>query len=151
MQNFKINDTLSITCEWKKTRTAFKHEAVLLQNGREIDRVKICYINRTWERYDFESVMQKLLDRTNLLTPEEKKAFIDNPENDRASGHLKTIASIAIMGEIFHGGDQKGSNDWKARMLKAGIGDGLIMPDDWDTLSEDEKEARLNGAINQLQ
>jgi hypothetical protein len=36
-------------------------------------------------------------------------------------------------------------------MLKAGLdGSGLIMPKDWDSLSEDEKEARLNGAISQL-
>jgi len=42
-------------------------------------------------------------------------------------------------------------NNWKARMLKAGLSNqGLIIPEDWDTLSEDDKEARLNKVITQL-
>jgi len=49
------------------------------------------------------------------------------------------------------GKTQKESNDWKARMLKAGLENkGLIMPEDWDTLSENDKEARLNAVINCL-
>jgi hypothetical protein len=36
-------------------------------------------------------------------------------------------------------------------MLKAGLeGRGLIMPDDWDDLSEDEKNRRLDGVIATL-
>ncbi|HJZ24632.1 MAG TPA: hypothetical protein VJ201_09360, partial [Candidatus Babeliales bacterium] len=63
---------------------------------------------------------------------------------------LKSIATIAMLGDVL-GKSQKESNDWKTRMLKAGLeGKGLIMPDDWDTLSEDTKEARLNGALSQL-
>lgn len=63
---------------------------------------------------------------------------------------FKTVVMIEKMGDIL-GTNQKEKNDWKARMLKAGLGNkGLIMPDDWDTLSEVEKEKRLNGAINVL-
>ena len=62
-------------------------------------------------------------------------------------GLLKSVAMIAKMGEFF-AETQKDKNDWKARMLKAGLQDrGLIMPDDWDELDESEKEKRLNGAI----
>jgi hypothetical protein len=33
-------------------------------------------------------------------------------------------------------------------MIKAGLGNkGLEMPEDWDSLSEDEKEKRLNNVI----
>jgi len=81
------------------------------------------------------------------LTKEEKKREEIAPETDNS---LKTIAMVAKMGEIF-GTNQKEKNDWKARMLKAGLENkGLIMPDDWNTLSEDEKEKRLNRAIEQL-
>ena len=81
------------------------------------------------------------------LTKEEKKREEIAPETDNS---LKTIAMVAKMGEIF-GANQKEKNDWKARMLKAGLeSKGLIMPDDWNTLSEDEKEKRLNRAIEQL-
>jgi hypothetical protein len=44
---------------------------------------------------------------------------------------------------------QKETNDWKARMLKAGVPE-LSMPDDWEDLSEDEKESRLNKGIGVL-
>ena len=63
---------------------------------------------------------------------------------------LKTVAFVATLGNIF-GKTLKEKNDWKARMLGVGLENkGLIMPDDWDTLSEAEKERRLDGAINQL-
>lgn len=63
---------------------------------------------------------------------------------------LKTIAMVAKLGEVLTD-NQKASNDWKARMLKAGLENrGLIMPEDWAELSEDEKERRLNGAIAEL-
>ena len=35
----------------------------------------------------------------------------------------------------------------KKRMLKAGLGEGLDFPEDWNTLSEDEKEIRLNKVV----
>lgn len=71
------------------------------------------------------------------------------PEDDKLRD-LHTVAMIAQLGNIF-GSNQKESNDWKARMLKAGLENkGLIMPDDWDQLSEDEKATRLDGAIGAI-
>ena len=81
------------------------------------------------------------------LIKEEKKLEETAPEIDNS---LKTIAMVAKMGEIF-GTNQKEKNDWKVRMIKAGLENkGLIMPEDWNTLSENEKEKRLNRAIEQL-
>jgi hypothetical protein len=58
---------------------------------------------------------------------------------------------VAKMGEIF-GQTEKEKNDWKARMLKAGLGGkGLEMPDDWDTLTEKEKKRRLDMVIKMTQ
>lgn len=77
----------------------------------------------------------------------------DNEPEQRADGRdgLRTIGAVAALGAIFHQGDEKGANDWKARMLKAGLeGRGLIMPEDWDTLPEAEKTRRLDGAIGEL-
>lgn len=54
------------------------------------------------------------------------------------------------MGAVFCD-NQKDTNTWKARMIKAGLeGRGLIMPDDLDSLPEDEKQRRLDGAIAAL-
>lgn len=76
--------------------------------------------------------------------------WITVPRSRHADG-LRSVAMVAMMGDIFHAGDQKASNDWKARMLKAGLENkGLIMPDNWGELSEEEKQKRLDGAINSL-
>lgn len=75
----------------------------------------------------------------------------DEAKAEPAKKEFGLLTGIMKMGEIIHAGDQKGQNDWKARMLRAGLeGKGLIMPEDWDTLSEDEKEKRLNGVIIEL-
>lgn len=57
------NEVYTIICERKKTRNGFKHEATLLHNNTTLDSTKICYLNRTWERYEFESVINKILER----------------------------------------------------------------------------------------
>lgn len=66
-------------------------------------------------------------------------------EKENADSMMRSVGMVAAMGSIF-GNTQKESNDWKARMLKAGL-TGLQMPEDWDTLSEDEKEKRLDKVI----
>jgi len=70
-------------------------------------------------------------------------------ENKKKSDSImKSIGMVASLGDVFCD-NQKDKNDWKARMLKAGLENkGLTMPDDWDTLSENEKEKRLNGVID---
>jgi hypothetical protein len=53
------------------------------------------------------------------------------------------------MGEVL-AKDQTESNAWKKRMLAAGVS-GISFPDDWDTLSEDEKTKRLDAVIKVAQ
>ena len=154
MQTFKLNKNTKIVCEHKKTRTAFKHTAMLLVDGWKKDETKICYCNRTWESFEFESVINKLLDRNpELLSKTKRKNFIikaSGQELKRIKNELGTIATIATLGDVF-GKNQKQKNDWKARMLKAGLEHkGLIMPDDWNELSENEKEKRLNKVIEAM-
>jgi len=162
MQKFQIGKGLFILCEYKNTRNGFKHTAKLVRevsgtgedyhSEQVLDECKVCYLNRTWERYEFESVLSKMLDRIKELTPEAKKEVLERGAiDDPAMKTLGSVAMVAQFGDIFHGGDQKSSNDWKARMLKAGLGDsGLSMPEDWNKLTEDEKQRRLDGVINKL-
>src|SRR4030095_13736112 len=70
-------------------------------------------------------------------------------EQEETGAGFKSIAAIAMLGDIFTD-TRKQSNDWKARMIKAGVGAGIQMPDDWDTLNEDEKQRRLDGVIQIL-
>ncbi len=60
---------------------------------------------------------------------------------------MRIFKIIASLGDLFCE-NQKDKNDWKERMLKAGLGNkGLSMPNDWDELDEDTKEVRLNAVI----
>jgi hypothetical protein len=152
MKTFQINENTIVVCDWKKTRSAFKHEATLMRNGLEVDTTKICYSNRTWEAYEYQDVAHKIID--NNYTGEEATDYknrIDAIGNGEADRVFSGIAMIAQMGDIFHAGDPEASNDWKVRMLQAGLPENsIIMPEDWDTLPEDEKTRRLDGAIETI-
>ena len=157
MKIFKINDNLSVVCEWKKTKMAFKHEATLMENGLDVETVKVCYQNRTWESYEFQSVLYHLCEKTKHLTKEEKEVFTEKIKNEfkeenekEVSQKFGAIAMVAKMGDFF-GKTDKEKNDWKTRIIKAGLeSQGLIMPENWDKLSEGEKSSRLDGAIGAL-
>lgn len=154
MKTFKINNNLEIVCEHKKTRNGFKHEAKLLNNGHKIAMTKICYLNRTWESFEFESVINKLLDKTKILTDKQKTKFLQKCSGkamEEVNKEFGSISAIAKLGDLF-GQNQKEKNDWKARMIKAGLENkGLIMPDDWNNLLENDKTKRLDDVIEFLQ
>ena len=162
-KTFKINKHLSVECEVYETRYSWGHKAWLYRDGAEIGYKKITYYNRTWEAYEFESILRSLADSVSNyatsrgLTTKEyglfcKKIETQFKEEDEkeTKKEFGTIGAIMAMGDIF-GKDKKEANDWKARMLKAGLGDkGLILPEDWEELTEEEKETRLNGVMAQF-
>lgn len=73
MQIFTLSKDISIVCESLATRTAFKHEATLMINGHSFDKAKICYQNRTWEVFQFQSVLRKLISGSDRLTKAQKQ------------------------------------------------------------------------------
>jgi len=60
MRIFNLDEVYSVACNSESTRNGFRHIAVLHKNGYEIARAKCTYLNRTWECYEFESVLLKL-------------------------------------------------------------------------------------------
>lgn len=153
MKIFPITRSYKVVCDWQKTRNGFKHTADLLRNNSSVLSVKICYLNRTWESFEYQSVLEKLYKQSeDRLTTYEKAKFKKIiKQGDREDlQHMKNVAFAAKVGEIFCD-DQKSKNDWKMRMLKAGLeSKGLSFPDDWDSLTEDEKERRLNGSLESI-
>lgn len=154
MRTFQISKKISVDCKSEDTRSGFRHLATLYRDYVVIGKAKCTYINRTWERFTFESVLAKIAE-LDVLTDKDKKAFkIYLKRDDRVEDDLKplkTIAMVAAMGNIL-APNQKAKNDWKTRMLKAGLeSKGLIMPDDWDQLDEDTKQVRLDAVITHLQ
>ncbi len=159
MTEFIINDHLVIKCEAKNSRSlrySFYHKAILYRNNYEILDIKISYINRTWESYEFQSTLRRLLEKArkqNYLSKEEENIWGKSIEggwqreaSKRIDEELGFIGSVASLGD-FLADKQEDKNNFKQRMLKAG---GLEFPEDWDQLSENEKENRLNKVINNL-
>ena len=149
MKSFKINDRIEIECEQKKARDGFNHVAILLLDGNVADRARAHYINRTWESYEFQSVMEKLIDKTKALPKTEKEkaqAFIKNYKDE---DHFKGLRMVAALGDILCDTTAE-RNDWKTRMMKASLGEAVNFPDDWNGLPEEEKTRRLDGALDAL-
>ena len=151
MRTFRINEKIEIVCVSENTRSGFRHLATLLFNGVEQETEKCCYQNRTWERFEFQSVCKRLIEKSAVLSEEDKKFCNDFMDGDRTDwSAFKTVSMVAELGNLFCD-NQKDKNDWKARMLKAGFENkGLIMPDDWETLDEDTKTARLDTVIKMM-
>jgi len=149
---FKISDRITIIARYWDARDGFNHFATLYVDGVEKETTKIHYINRTWELYEFQSVMKQLVDKTTALSDTEKEYARKWLEGDRTDwSYFKAVGMIAQLGEAF-GKTEKEKNEWKARMLKAGLkSKGLEMPSDWGTLSEKEKKRRLDMVIQTLQ
>jgi hypothetical protein len=160
---FKLGNGVEVVAWYEKTRNAFRHLAVAYkwnpetQHWDEVYRTKIPYQNRTWESYEYQSVLEKAIDGINsneiVLNAEEKAKAMDlargkfeNEERERVNKQFGQVAAIAQLGEVF-GNTPKEKNDWKARMIKAGFGEGVQIPEDWDTLSEEEKGKRLDKVI----
>lgn len=61
MKIFNLNREYSIVCEWNKTRYGFRHVAHLMLRGREVAKAEVCYYNRTWEAYEYQSVCSKVI------------------------------------------------------------------------------------------
>jgi len=158
MKTFKIDEKHEIVCTCENTRYGFRHLASLYRTGSSgttflIEKTKECYYNRTWESFEYETVIDKLLHKAKIMPEEQIKMFLERCRKgnlEEVNKKFGFIAGVAKIGEILCD-TQKQKNDWKERMIKAGLGDkGLIMPDDWIILSEDEKEKRLNNVINEL-
>ena len=62
MKVFYINNNISIVCQSQSTRNGFKHIANLIINEVDVLETKICYINRTWESFEYESIIDKIKD-----------------------------------------------------------------------------------------
>ena len=150
MRIFKITPKIEVVCQSEKTRYGFRHLATLCIDGKEVEKDKACYYNRTWERFEFQSVLLHVVnkaEKNKIISSNEARICRKFAEGDHTDwSGFKTVSAVAKLGEVFCD-NKKDKNDWKARMIKAGLGEGIQMPEDWNELSEDEKETRLNKVI----
>lgn len=153
MKSFTLNNRMQIIAKSEKTRSGFRHRATLMVDGRSVDEATANYLNRTWESYEYESVINKLIDKSSHISPVMKQKMKDKlagKSHQETQSQFKTIGMVAGLGDIF-GKTPKEKVDWKARMIKAGLGNqGLQMPSDWETLGVKEQNTRLNKVIGMM-
>lgn len=146
-KTFNINDRISIECSTQDTNYGFRHVASALVAGYAVTTAKCCYYNRTWEAWEYQSVIKKIAESKDLA-PEDREAILSYAKNDHTdNSNLNMIAGVMAIGDILSD-DKKQANDWKTRMLQAGLN--LEVPEDWDQLPEDVKAGRLDAVINEL-
>lgn len=149
MQTFKFGKGFLITCSFHKTRMAFKHEAEIHSpQGDVLYQTKCCYQNRTWESYEYQSVIRKALFNyfDKKIATRYMKA-IDAKALGKAKKRFDPVKAICALGEIMcDSTDEKAK--WKKRMV--GTIEGISFPEGFDALPAEEQLRRLDGALGTL-
>ena len=147
---FQITPSISVSCQSENTSYGFRHLATVFKDGHQVGFAKASYYNRTWESYEFETVMWKAIDNSSL-SPKEKEYAKRWTKGDRTDWtSFNQTYGLALMGEVM-GTDQKQKNEMKTKALQMGLGNqGLDFPSDWNTLPEGTKTARLDAVLGVL-
>jgi len=56
------DNSVSVKCYSRSNRNGFSHHAEAFVNGKALV-AKMCYINRTWEAYPFQSVLKSMCEK----------------------------------------------------------------------------------------
>lgn len=146
-RTFNVSSSIRIEAVSEKTSTAFRHLATVYKNGYQVGSGRIPYQNRTWERFEFQSVLNKAV-KSSSLAPDEKANTLKWLEGDRTDwSDFKMTGMVAGLGDVF-ANTTKEKVAWKSRMLKAGLGNkGLDIPEDFGNISVAEQNKRLDKAI----
>ena len=86
---FKTNGkTLTFYCEFVRTRSGFKHICRVVNDStfENLLQCKICYLNRTWEYFEFQSVLLKAVEKllkNKDITKEEAQQLKEQIQNMR--------------------------------------------------------------------
>lgn len=83
MKIFKLSKNIDIVCQSENTRYGFRHLATMLQNGYEIASAKACYYNRTWECYQYQTVLLDIIEKAL------KSKRIDQKQYNKFYKHFK--------------------------------------------------------------
>lgn len=150
MQLFDLGDGYTIVCEWKKTRMAFKHEATLMHNGNQIQFKKVCYQNRTWESYTYQTVIRECIGLAFARDRETAERLIDAADKIGKGEAERAFAPFKMMAAL---GDLLGTTPQeKAGLKKQALSaiPGIDFPNDFDQLSAEEQNKRLDKALKVL-
>ncbi len=148
MKIFTLNKNVSIVCNHEKTRSGFRHTAAIMDNGAVRYKTKECYLNRTWESYEFQTVLHKAIN--GYFDKKTAARFIKKVDKQARGEEKKRFDPVKMacaVGDLLcQTADEKAN--WKKRML--GTVPGIEFPEDFDQLPAEERERRLTAATEVL-
>ncbi|MFA5380242.1 MAG: hypothetical protein WC455_31055 [Dehalococcoidia bacterium] len=157
MKSYKFGNGYEVNCWSENTRYGFRHLCELTHNLNRIGKSKACYYNRTWEAYEFQSVIHQAIQAVfdNRTRAQQKKGQEINPlikqycdEVDaRARGieakRFDPVKMAVAFGALLTDNPEERAN-WDKRMLSTVPG--IDFPDDFDSLPVEEQQKRLDKA-----
>ena len=150
-ESFSIGN-YTIECEMLQTRSGTRENATFYKAGVELSTGTDFWSNRPWYPFTYANAIRDALSNSGEFDDAEVKVIMDKlakRDHEALNERFGIIGAIAKMGEVI-ADTQEEKNDWKKRMLKAGL-PGLSIPEDWDELSEEEKTRRLDNVIAHMQ
>jgi hypothetical protein len=63
MHTIQLDPEHSVITYSEGTRNGFRHVAILMHNGYEQEKASVSYLNRTWESYEFQTVLNRLFEK----------------------------------------------------------------------------------------
>ncbi len=92
------NNTYTINCYTQSTSYGFRHVAILDNGYYEEQLAKATYCNRTWERFTYETVLKKAIDK---LPKEDRQGLYDilierkaQAEHEEAEKQIEAFKSL---------------------------------------------------------
>ena len=134
MNLLRLDPEYTVTTYSESTRNGFRHVAILFRNGYEVNKATANYLNRTWESYDFQTVLHKLLDKSF----DKDKAKVLKEDLDKKSGR-----SLMAKGRVFDNVEKKdsgvriirGVNGWRIEDDKGKILFDRVFNDQYEAFS----------------
>ena len=150
-KTFEVDGDYSLECKSQRTNYGYRQLATLVWNGAELATGKTCIYNRPWEKYTYQSAIFDAIKKADLSEEGETRllAWAEDGKEGVAEDMVprKAAGMAALMGDLLCSTTEE-KNAWKKRMI--GTIPGVAFPDDFDLLTEEEKQNRLDGAIELL-
>lgn len=112
----KVNgEEITFRCYTTDTRSGFCHTAHLMGWKYEITDTKASYYNRTWERFEYESVLKRAIDK---LPADIQQPVYDQIIDHKAAEEEQKAEDMVKSFEALHSAL---SNEDKERLANSGI------------------------------
>ena len=98
MNLLRLDPEYTVTTYSESTRNGFRHVAILFRNGYEVNKATANYLNRTWESYDFQTVLHKLLDKS--FDKDKAKSLKEKIDTSRGRSLMAKYTHKTSRGEV---------------------------------------------------